>query len=286
MANDPSSFAVGYNFGLAPPKAHETTSPRPRIAFEACPLCEGKTVALLRKGDCSKHPLYRPIVDRTMNWMQCRDCSHVFTDGYFSDEVANVVFERTHDNQKPGWAFEQQRVVSARMVDTVAQYVKDGSWLDVGFGNASLLFTAEEWGFTPVGLDLRRSSVDALAKLGIEAHCVDIADFDAPSRFSVISMADVLEHMPYPKKGLAAAKRLLRPDGVLFLSMPNYNCSAWRLLDAANGNPYWGELEHFHNFSRQRLYSLLAETGFVPVHYGISERYRVCMEVVAKRAEG
>jgi 2-polyprenyl-3-methyl-5-hydroxy-6-metoxy-1,4-benzoquinol methylase len=34
-------------------------------------------------------------------------------------------------------------------------------------------------------------------------------------------MADVLEHMPFPKTGLAAAHRLRRPDGVLFLSMPN-----------------------------------------------------------------
>jgi hypothetical protein len=29
-------------------------------------------------------------------------------------------------------------------------------------------------------------------------------------------MADVLEDMPFPKAGLAAARRLLRPDGVLF----------------------------------------------------------------------
>ena len=57
----------------------------------------------------------------------------------------------------------------------------------------------------------------------------------------------------------------------------------WRLLDAAKVNPYWGELEHYHNFSRARLYALLKECGFEPIHYTISERYRVCMEVIARR---
>jgi hypothetical protein len=65
--------------------------------------------------------------------------------------------------------------------------------------------------------------------------------------------------------------------------MPNFDCMAWRLMDLSNTNPYWGELEHFHNFSRARLLSLLKEMGFEAVHYGISHRYRGCMEVIAKR---
>jgi protein O-GlcNAc transferase len=57
----------------------------------------------------------------------------------------------------------------------------------------------------------------------------------------------------------------------------------WRLLHANNVNPYWGEIEHYHNFTRKRLYALLEEHGFQPVNYNVSERYRVCMEVVAIR---
>lgn len=89
--------------------------------------------------------------------------------------------------------------------------------------------------------------------------------------------------MPYPGKGLVAAHRLLREDGVIFASMPHYDCAAWRLLDVGNANPYWGELEHFHNFSRQRLYDFLDEHGFEPLNYSVSARYRVCMEVIARR---
>jgi SAM-dependent methyltransferase len=237
---------------------------------------------LLRTADCSNHPLYNPVVPRAMRWVRCGDCEHVFTDGYFSPEVMATVFKLTHDHQKAGFAFEQQRYISARMVEKVARYLTLGTWLDVGFGNASLLFTAQEWGFVPVGLDLRRENVESLLKMGVEAHCRELVSLQGEARFAVISMADVLEHMPFPRETLTAARRLLEPDGVLFLSMPHYDCAAWRLLDAANANPYWGELEHFHNFTRKRLYALLEETGFEPVAYGVSERYRVCMEVLAR----
>jgi 2-polyprenyl-3-methyl-5-hydroxy-6-metoxy-1,4-benzoquinol methylase len=215
--------------------------------------------------------------------MSCGDCKHVFTDGYFTPQAASVIFEKTNPNQMAGAGFESQRYISARMVDKVARYAKTGSWLDVGFGNASLLFTAHEWGFKPVGIDLRKSSVDALSKLGIEASCVDITALEGKEIFSVISMADVLEHMPYPQLGIDAARRLLAPQGILFVSMPNYDCFAWKLLDAENANPYWGELEHYHNFSRQRLYDLMNDSGFEVAHYGISERYRICMEVILRK---
>lgn len=271
------------------PQAAATTAiapipaPKPRILYEACPLCTSSNMRALRSADCSRHPFYRPVIAAMMNWRQCDDCAHVFTDGYFPPEVTEVIFAGTLGNQQPGADFEQQRFVSARMVERVARHIRAGKWLDVGFGNGSLLFTAEEWGFTPVGLDLRPSSAEAMQRLGVRAYCADIADFQDSEGFSVISMADVLEHMPYPKRGLAAAHRLLRPEGVLFVSMPAYNCAAWRLLDATGVNPYWGEIEHFHNFSRARLYALLNEMGFEPLYYGISERYRLCMEVISTR---
>ena len=282
MSGYPYSAKINVSYGSGPSPKGDAV--KPRIPYEGCPLCNSGNTVILRTADCSRHPLYRPIVDRTITWMRCADCLHVFTDGYFLPEVAAAVFERTNESQKPGWGFEQQWAISARMVARIAEQVSSGAWLDVGFGNGSLLFTAEEWGFTPVGLDLRRTSVEAMKQFGIEAHCVDIAAFDQAGRFSVISLADVLEHMPFPQDGLSTVRRLLRPEGAVLVSMPHYDCSAWRLLDASNANPYWGELEHFHNFSRARLYALMEEYGFKPIAYGVSERYRLCMEVIFRRA--
>ncbi len=46
-------------------------------------------------------------------------------------------------------------------------------------------------------------------------------------------------------------------------------------------NPYWNELEHCHNFTGHHLFKLLKEVGLIPIHYDISRRYRMCMEVIA-----
>ena len=73
----------------------------------------------------------------------------------------------------------------------------------------------------------------------------------------------------------------MEDDGCLIISMPNKENIVWKLMNQNNQNPYLGELEHYHNFSRTRLFSLLEECGFSAVRYGVSERYRVCMEVVA-----
>jgi protein O-GlcNAc transferase len=65
------------------------------------------------------------------------------------------------------------------------------------------------------------------------------------------------------------------------LSMPNMENMVWRLLHANKVNPYWAEIEHYHNFSRKRHYALLQEHGFEAVEYHVSESCRVCMEVIA-----
>ena len=236
-----------------------------RVRYVCCPLCGGEEIPATLAADCTKHALYQPALPPVMNWHECASCGHVFTEGYFDDEALDVIFAKTHQNQMVGHDMERQRPVSARMVERVARHAAGGRWLDVGFGNGSLLFTAEEWGFTPVGLDLRKDNVAVLRSLGYEAHCTPIEMLDGAGRYSVVSMADVLEHMPFPKTGLIAARRLLAPGGALFLSMPNMDTMVWRLLHANKVNPYWGEIEHYHNFSRRRLYALLEEHGFQPV---------------------
>lgn len=254
------------------------------IIYPACPLCDAKDMRTVAEADCTQHGLYNPILPPVMTWKQCNACGHIFTEGYFTDEAARIIFSKTHDNQALGHDLERQRQVSARMVERVIPFVNSGDWLDVGFGNGSLLFTAHEFGFHPVGLDLREANVAALKKGGFEGYCADIATLDQPGRYSVISLADVLEHMPYPKTGLAAVHRLLKKDGVALISMPNADSILWHALTNSKVNPYWQELEHFHNFGRVRLYKLLQECGFTPLKYGISERYRACMEIVARKA--
>lgn len=254
-----------------------------RVPYAGCPLCSNRVVADYRTGDCTGHPLYQPAWPPKIHWKQCRSCEHIFAEGYFTEESCRLLFHTVNESQKVGYQVEEQRDVSARMIEKVLPFAAGGNWLDIGFGNGSLLFTAQEYGFVPIGVDLREESVRIMSALGIQAYCTALSDLALPEKCAVVSMADVLEHMPFPSAGLRAARSLLVDDGILLTSMPNTESIVWRVLDKTGANPYWGEIEHYHNFSRTRLYALLRETGFEPVRYGISERYRACMEVVARK---
>ena len=260
-----------------------------RVPFDACPLCGGGTATEIVKVGCTDHPLYHPMLSSQISWLACDRCDHVFTDGYFADRDLEVVFSRGHANQLPSATagraqLADDRAVAARIIDKVAAVrgLPSGRWLDVGAGAGALLATAREYGYDVLGLDRRRAVVDGLCALGFDVRACDLTDLPETG-FAVISFADVLEHMPFPRDALREAHRRLAEHGTLFVSMPDRESFLWSRLDAAGTNPYWSELEHVHNFGRRGLYRLLREEGFEPIRHGISERYVACMEVVAVR---
>ena len=255
-----------------------------RIAYEACPLCDGERKTLAREADGRRHPLYRAPLPAEMNWLRCDDCGHVFTDGWFDAEASAHLFAKSNAFQTVGHDYERQRPIWSRVVETVEPLIGPaGSWLDVGFGDGALLLTAKELGFAPRGLDLRHAQVAALAALGVPAECADLDSFAPPCGFDVVSLMDVLEHMPFPRAALARAAALIAPGGVLIVSCPLYASPAWDALERV-GNPYWFEIEHFHNFSRAALTSLLAGVGFRISRARVSERYRAGVEFYAQRS--
>jgi SAM-dependent methyltransferase len=224
-----------------------------------------------------------------MRWVRCSGCQHIFTDGYFTDAAFNLLLSSAHRSQTPGHEVAAGRALSAPIIEsvlslTLAQRRQDpGRWLDVGFGSGALLTTAAEFGFSAEGIDVRQECVTRLREFGFSATCADFATFSPDAPYDVISLADVLEHMPFPRAALQRAHALLNPDGLVFLSMPNADAFLFRYLDAMGQNPYWAELEHYHNFGRRRLCALLRETGFTPCRYGISQRYVACMELIARK---
>ena len=220
-----------------------------------------------------------------MQWMNCEDCHHQFINGHFTNEALEIIFSKQPEEQVVGYQIEQQRYVSARMIEKILPFKSDGIWLDVGFGNGSLLFTADEYGFEPIGVDLRKDGVVVLQSLGIQAYCDLVQNIQFEKSISVISMMDVLEHIPYPKEVLISLHSKMEKDGCLLISCPNSESWIWKFMVTQRKgiNPYFNSIEHYHNFSRTRLVSLLNECGFNVKKYGISERYRSGMEIIAQK---
>ncbi len=229
------------------------------------------------------HPLYHPALPPNLCWSRCDVCEHEFTDSYFTEGALSLIFSRTNVSQGVGHDLERKRFIASRMVDRVLGYFTEGCWLDVGFGDGSLLMTAREYGFHPIGLDLRSDNVESLKSFDIEAHCERIECFRSDKEIDIVSFMDVVEHVPDPQLVLEKARDILREDGLLFISMPNRETNLWDEMTKAKVNPYYAEIEHYHNFTRSRLYSLLHEVGFDPVSYGVSQRYKCGMEVLARK---
>jgi SAM-dependent methyltransferase len=254
--------------------------------YPGCPLCDFSDAPIICGGDCSGRETYREGVPRSVVWKRCAACGHIFRDGYFSGDSLQAVLGRTMVTQTVGVAYEAVRLQVERTIDLVLPFERDGIWLDVGFGDGSLLRTVKEFGFSPRGIDLRRPNVEALLKLGIGALCAGVDEIHADPPCRVISMQYVLAHLPYPRAALASAHRLLGDNGVLVVSTPNTETSLWEQWEREGKNPYWGEIECCHHFGKNRLYALLREQGFEPVRYAIGQRYRSCMEVVARKVSG
>lgn len=252
-----------------------------RVAYEQCPLCEAANIPYQIEARIADHPFYKPQLPPTVKWRSCEGCGHVFADSYLTPEARDLVFSSVEPGQEIGSDAEVQRKVSARIIERVARYAPAGEWLDVGVGNGSLLFTAAEWGYQAVGADHRIDAVEMLLKLGVRAYWDGIEEIGAAERFSVVSMRDSLQGMPFPKRALAAAHRMMRQRGALFLSMPNRDTIVWRILDASGANPYWGDPAHYHLFTRERIVRLLEAQGFKLAEYNIGERDPTSMELIA-----
>lgn len=269
--------------------------------FTQCPLCDASADAaeVVKVANVSAHPSYKPELPNTMRWLRCRTCAHVFTESYRTEVGDKILFSSALPHQVPDTAqSEHQRNLWAGTVHRVAErlretrkstdlYKRTGArrprWADVGFGSGGLLMTAEEFGFTALGIDARPDPVKRLKALGYEAICCPFEALTIDEPLDVLSMADVLEHMPAPRPALDKARSMLAPDGLLYISCPNSETSTWRLWEQANTNPYWAEIEHYHNFSRTKLVELLDQHGLDVIDYYVSARYYSCMEIVARR---
>ena len=249
--------------------------PELRIAYDGCPLCGGDS-DIRRKDKCEP----RNGIHADITWMECLSCEHVYASHYFNESGLAQLLSKVNAEGYFGGNLDAQREIWSHVIGRILPHLEstDGLWIDVGVGNGAFLFTAAEYGFDAVGIDKRHYLLSELKDYGYNVEHADAVSYDY-SNARVVILADILEHVPYPKELLLRIREKL--DGALFVSCPNMDSVSWKYLERRGDNPYWIELEHYHNFTRTRLEALLKECGFTPVNYGISPRYTGCMEIIA-----
>jgi SAM-dependent methyltransferase len=155
-----------------------------------------------------------------------------------------------------------QRETARRALERIERHASPpGSLLDLGCWLGFLLAEARSRGWRTTGVEPSAfASAYAREQLGLDVITGELMDAPrAPHSFDVITMGDVIEHLPDPGHALRKAHELLVPGGVLWLALPDAGSRVARAM----GRRWWSVLPtHVHYFTRGSLATLLGRHGF------------------------
>jgi 2-polyprenyl-3-methyl-5-hydroxy-6-metoxy-1,4-benzoquinol methylase len=142
-----------------------------------------------------------------------------------------------------------------------------GRVLEIGTGAGFFLKAAARAGWDAHGLELSaEAAAYAQETLGLDVRQTAAEEMPfEPGSFDAAAMFEVIEHLRDPLAVLRAARRAVRPGGVLVLSTPNLNSvSRWVL------GRQWAVLspaEHLYYFTERTLTAILVKAGFSRVEF-------------------
>jgi 2-polyprenyl-3-methyl-5-hydroxy-6-metoxy-1,4-benzoquinol methylase len=147
------------------------------------------------------------------------------------------------------------------LMDEIAAHRRSGRLLDVGCALGFLLGVARARGFEAYGLDLNEPVARAARKeFGRAVHCGGLdADAFPGIDFDVITLIDVLEHVPDPGDFLDRVAARLSSSGIVAAILPNASSLTRRVL--GRRWPHYAP-EHLYHWSASNLPRFLERRGW------------------------
>ena len=113
-------------------------------------------------------------------------------------------------------------LLSFVMAKAATPYRGEGRFLDVGCGGGSYLYRLRRWGWNVFGVEPSESGVRQARALGLDVRHGELEDAAFPdSFFDVIRLNNVLEHLTDPQETFREIRRILRTDGVVYITVPS-----------------------------------------------------------------
>lgn len=244
----------------------------------ACPMCGSSDYKVVQQAryppTLDEHQLkqiFRAASDDVL-WDQvvrCGVCGLVYInprpraelilEGYA--EAEDPVFAAQNDARIRGFRKTLQGVVQRLGISPKGKRV-----LDVGCAGGAFLVAAREMGFAVTGIEPARW----MAAYGREKYQLDIRDgilepgsFE-PHSFDVITLWDVIEHLPQPLETLQIVRSLLKTGGVLLVNYPDIGTLAARTLGWRW--PFWLSV-HLIYYTRKTMSEQLRRAGFATLWF-------------------
>lgn len=197
--------------------------------------------------------------------LECIDCGHVFSsyiqadhyDGYWGEEEENFDLE---------WWDNAHRKIYQTFIQKFLKQ-EEGSLLDVGCGLGFFVKMVMEkkphWNV--IGYEMSRTAVKFAREKNrlpnVFQGMVEKSNLSKNS-LDVITMWDVIEHIPKPKPLLEYLHSLLKPNGFLFIQTPNFPIQLIKaklkvaLLGMKPNGHYLEAKDHINNYKLKTIKDL------------------------------
>ena len=218
--------------------------------------------------------------------LQCRSCRVVFlSPEEQASKKADALYSKDYFTEREGYFFhdgvadasghESPHIEDFRLgLDLIAGHVRPpGRLLDVGCATGSFLSLAKQTGWDCRGVEVSSfAAAQARERSGCEVFNGQFADAPfADGAFDVVTMWDLLEHLPDPVTALRKAGTLLKANGLLLVNTPNEDSLTRRVARFLyHGTGGWLQAPvnrlyhhyHLYYFSASTLAPLFGEAGF------------------------
>lgn len=225
-----------------------------------CPLCKEKkcqSVFSLKLSFAPSDVLRTYFNDKTLYYFKCVTCSLIFAIPVPPEDLLFQYYAGQKLNPCP------DKSAYLPIMKEIVAVKPAGNFLDVGFGSGEVAALAKDFGFQTYGVEWCGEAVRAASGF----HQVYEGNFSAVSLpenfFDVVSLMTLLEHLPDPSSAVKKCRQILKPGGILALTVPHFGISA-KLL-----GPYWlyfsPAIGHLSVFSCETM-------RFIEKHFGFHVR--------------
>lgn len=175
-------------------------------------------------------------------------------------------------------AFNGHKKRYADEIELISEYLKKGKVLDIGASPYHLMYCLKRLGFDICGVDINTSILKEFQnkhKLNVIKHNIEKGRVPFKNEeFDLIIFTEIFEHLGInPLHVLKEIRRILRPNGILILSTPNFYTlhKIIMLLFGRSFNNALGELKkvestgymgHIREYSNREIEMILENCGF------------------------